>query len=494
MSLPSVNITVADNGSNASIELPQQNVQVKIGCAIGGTVNVPVASSNPATFVSEFTGGPLVEAAALTAANRGTVIAVSIPIVTPGTVTSVIATVPGSSTSAVTVASTGDGIVDTFYVMVQCATGGTIGTNGIQIQVSLDAGRSFGASINLGLAVNYIIPNTGLRLEFGAGIMVAGDYWRFSTTGPKGNDAGIQAAVAALLASQYAVAGWGSMHLVGESSATTVTNVQSYIQSATSQYVYTRIISESRDALAPTAWGGSGETEVTWMASLATAFSATSAKRVCVGAGYYNTPTVLPNPVAGTPSYRRPLSWSDSVRRVNVAPQRKGGAVSDGALSTIVVNPVTDPGDGFIYHDERVNPGLDAARFMTAITWPKYQGFYICHENLMSPTGSQFTELVLGNVIDVACDIGYATAVQEIGDDLRLTASGSLLSQDATVLQNRIDQALSINMTNVSMVSDAYSSVSQTENVRSTHNIPIAITVNPKGYVNSISEVVNLQS
>lgn len=494
MSIPTVVITVADNGASAALQLPQQNVQVVIGCAIGGTDYVPVASTNPTTIQTTFLGGPLCEAAGLVCANGGTVIAVKVPVVTLGTATAVVATTPGSSTSVVTVTLDGtNGAYDDFYVKTKVVTSGTIGTAGIQLQISLDAGRTFGPVLNLGAAVTLAIPNTGITLNFAAGTLVAGDYFKFSTTAPKWNDAGISAAISALAASQYGIAGWGSLHIVGVSSSASVANFQTYLEALTTgSFIFTRAIVAARDALAPVAWGGSGESETTWSNSIATAFSATNAKRVAVGAGYYNTPSPFPNSYAGAPSYRRALTWSDAVRRVKVPPQRKGGAVSDGSLSTITVDPANDPGDGFIYHDERVNPTLDSARFMAAITWPKKQGFYICHENLMAPNGSQFSELVFGNVIDIACDIGYATGVNQISGDLKLTKTGTLFPLDALGLQSGIDNALAAGMTNVAMVSDAFSSVSKTANVFATQTVPIDISVIPRGYVNKIVETISL--
>lgn len=493
MAIPTVDIIIADNGSNAAVQLPQSNVQVVIGTCIGGTANIPVATTNPATLVSNFTAGPLVEAAGLVCQAGGTVIAIKAATSAPGTATSVVPTVTGGSTTTITLTLNGThGAYDDYYAQILCATGGTIGSTGIQFQVSLDAGRTYGAIISLGTATTYAIPNTGITLNFAAGTLVAGDYWRFSTTAPAWNTAGVQAALVALGASQYAIAGWGSTHIVGVSSAAAAASFQTYLDSLAAQFLFTRAIITARDALAPVAWGGSGETETTWINSLATAFSATSAKRICVGGGYYNTPTPYPNSAAGSPSYRRPLSWSDAVRRVLVPPQRRGGRVKDGALTNITVDPATDPGDGFVYHDERINPGLDAARFMAAMTWPKKTGFYIVHENLMSPVGSQFTELVLGNVIDIACDIGYATGVSEISDDLRLTSTGTLFATDALILQGTIDGALAAGMTNVAMVSAAYSSVSQTANVGATNVIPIDISILPRGYVDSIVETINL--
>lgn len=497
MSLPTVTIIVADNGSAAAIELPQQNVQVKIGCAVGGTPNVPVAASQPATIQTSFIGGPLCEAAGIVCKNGGTVIAMSIPLVNKGTSTAVVATVPGTSSSTITVTLDSDiGAWDDYFVMMKCVTSGTRGTAGVQVQISLDAGRTFGPVLNLGTATTLAIPNTGITINLGAGTLVAGDYWRFSTVGPSGDDAGVSAAIAKLSASQYAIAGWGSMHIVRGllgASSTNVANDQSAVEGMTAQFIYTRSITDARDALAPTAWGGSGESEAVWMAAISTAFGATNAKRVCVGAGAYNTPSAYPNAYGGLPSYRRPLGWSDAVRRTAVPPQRRGGRVKDGSLVTITVNPATDPGDGFIYHDERVSPGLDAARFMSCITWPKKQGFYICHENLMAPNGSQYSDLTLGNVIDVACDIAYAEGVEEIGDDLLLTSTGTLYPTDAIELSGEITQQLTADMTNQAMCSQAWAVVSQTANVAATENIPIAVSVIPRGYVNAITETINLE-
>lgn len=493
MSIPTVTIIVADNGANAAVDVPLASIQVKMGCAVGGTPNVPVATSNPNTLVSTFVGGPLVEAGGLVCAAGNIVIAVLLPIATPGTATAVVATTPQSSGSAVTVTLDGtNGAWDDYYVVFKPVKSGVRGTAGIQFQISLDAGRSFGAVLNLGTAVSYAIPNTGITLNFGAGSLNVGDTWRFSTTAPKWNDAGVQAACAALGASQYALAGWGSMHLVGTSTSGDTTAAQGYLTTLAAKYVYDRLIMEARDAFAPAAWGGSGETEAAWIAAIALDFSATSAARCCVGAGHYNTPSVYPNQAAGTPKYRRSLSWSAAVRRTNIPPQRRGGRVKDGSLSNIVVDPANDPADGFIYHDERDNPGLDAARFMSALTWPKKTGFFVCKENLMATPGSQFTELPLGNIIDIACDIVYATGSEEISDDLLLTDAGTLYTTDAIGVQNEINDDLKTGMTDAAMVSSAYASVSQTANVRATGNVPVDVSVNPRGYVNTLTATINL--
>lgn len=161
--------------------------------------------------------------------------------------------------------------------------------------------------------------------------------------------------------------------------------------------------------------------------------SGITAPRVAVDGGDYNTPSPFNNPAGGLPAYRRSLAWSHAVRRTQIPLQRRAGRVKDGPLGNILVNPATDPSDGFIYHDERTTPGLNAARIGSAMTWPKKgAGFFMCQEPLLSGNGSQFTELVIGNVLDAACDISYAQGVEEVSDDLVTQANGTL---DPTALQ-----------------------------------------------------------
>src|ERR1019366_2080397 len=151
--IPSVTILVADNGSSAAQTVPQSSVQLKVGCAIGGTVNQPYATSNPGSLQTQFIGGPLVEAAGLVCQVGNIAVCVSCPIATKGTATAVQATVPGGSSSTVTASVDATyGPWDRYFVWVKCLTGGTIGTTGIIIQTSLDAGRNWGTPITLGTA------------------------------------------------------------------------------------------------------------------------------------------------------------------------------------------------------------------------------------------------------------------------------------------------------------------------------------------------------
>ncbi len=220
-----------------------------------------------------------------------------------------------------------------------------------------------------------------------------------------------------------------------------------------------------------------------------------SQPRVTADGGWYNTPSPYANSAGGLPSYRRPLAWSHAVRRTQIPLQRRAGRVKDGPYSTIVVNPASDPGDGFVYHDERVTPGLNAARIGSALTWPKKgQGFFQCQEPLLSAPGSQFTELAIGNVLDAACDIGYAAGVEEVSDDLLTQANGTLDPVALNQFQGDVQTALNEGMVQTALVSSVTAVVSKTANVNATGIIPVTISVLPRGYANAIQETINLSN
>lgn len=512
--IPNVIVTVTDNGTSASLSVPLQSVQLGIGFAIGGgsasAAPVVYATTQASSLQTTLIGGKLVEAGGLVCNGGGTFIAVTCPVATAGTCTAVQATVPNGSTSTLTL--TLDSIYgawDDGYWLVTCTATGTIGTGpGPSITISADAGRNVGATISLGTATSYgigstlnsrVVGGTGIQINFGAGTMNAGDTWRFSATGATWAAAGLAAAYSAYLRSPYSINGVGSTHIVGISasgSSSDIPNVQTALQGGVSSFVFPRAIVSLRDAFPPTAYGGSGETEATWMAALTTTTSGlTAEQRVCADGGFYNTPSVYPGVGGAIFSYRRSLAFSHAVRRTQIGLTTRAGRVRDGAYSTIVVNPATDPGDGFIYHDERVTPGLNAGRIGSAMTWPKQGlGLYQCQEPLLSPLTSQFSELVIGNFVDAASDIAYSTGVLWVSDNLVVQANGTLDPVAAANLQGEIQGALTLGLVATKLGSDARAVVSTTANVLATGNIPVTITGTPFGYVNSVTFTINLNT
>lgn len=511
--IPSVVISVVDNGQSASLAVPQSSVALLIGSAIGGSPNQPFASISPTAIQTQFVGGALVEAAGLVCQAGGVALCVSCPIATKGAlVGGVQATTPNGSTSAITVTvDPTNGPWDEYFVVVKAAPGGggTIGTSGIQLLVSLDAGRNWSNPIPLGTATTLVlgapyspatIGATGLQLNFGAGTIVVGDSWQFATSPPQPNAAGTAAAIAAFQASQYGVTGVGSTHCIGDvmhggSTVDDIPTIQTALQAGVAIYEYQRAIVELRGPHTPTAWGGSGETEAAWMTALETAMSSVAAPRICADAGNYNMPSPFSNAAGGQPSYRRNLAWAHAARRVTIQLNQRAGEVDLGPYTQIAVNAASDPSDGFIYHDERVTPGLNAARIGTAMSWPKKgAGFFQCQEPLLCAAGSQFTELAIGNVVDAACDIAYAAAVEIVSSALLVQSNGTLNAFELARLQGEIQNAENQGLVNNGLASSVTTTVSSTHNVLADGEIPVAIVVVPEPFANAIDVSISVSN
>lgn len=88
-------------------------------------------------------------------------------------------------------------------IVVLVNVGGTIGSAGIQISVSRDGGILFSGQIRLGTATTYVIPNTGITVNFGAGTLLAGDTAECWCDSAKPGAADIQAGFTAIANSPF---------------------------------------------------------------------------------------------------------------------------------------------------------------------------------------------------------------------------------------------------------------------------------------------------
>jgi hypothetical protein len=253
-----------------------------------------------------------------------------------------------------------------------------------------------------------------------------------------------------------------------------------------------RRVCAARDAV----WGGtSTETEATWITALQASHLNDSSLRVGVTAGHYNVTSVIDGS-----QYRRPLSWLAAVRNSQVAIQVDLGRVLDGALAPLTIPsvktwpaPTSASGstDGFIYHDESKTSGLDASRFMTAITYPGYPGFYICDPQMMAPAGSDFQDLDHGLVIDAASLIWYMFATLRLRSGVRVNkTTGYILEADRQVLQSLGTRALRNILVPGNVVTDVYCIINATDNILSTQTVNCTVYVIPLGKIVAIPTTI----
>lgn len=130
--------------------------------------------------------------------TRKPVIFVGMPIATPGFAGSFDSS-GITGTCRMSVSAGANGYLEEVDAKIRTITGGTIGTAGIVLGVSMDDGRSE-VSVRLGTATSYTVPHLGIVIAFGAGTLVAGDVFTFRTHAPMWDSAGLTAARTALAA------------------------------------------------------------------------------------------------------------------------------------------------------------------------------------------------------------------------------------------------------------------------------------------------------
>jgi hypothetical protein len=172
--------------------------------------------------------------------TRKPVIFIGLPIVAPGAVGRLDAS-GNTGTSVVSVAEAASGVLEETDGVVVVTRGGTVGTNQIQLDLSLDGGRTF-KSVRIGTATSYTVPYVGLVLALTVGTLKAGEtVLRWSTTAPRWDQAGLAAARAALAAQQKQSRSW---HVIGDvatkdDASNVVTEVNGY-ETANQRFVYAR--------------------------------------------------------------------------------------------------------------------------------------------------------------------------------------------------------------------------------------------------------------
>ncbi len=154
----------------------------------------------------------------------------------------------GGSTPSV--AAGAAGYLEEVDAILTVNTGGTRGTTGIKMTLSLDGGVTE-KPINLGTATSYTVPYVGIVISFGAGTMLAGDVYTFKTTAPMWDADGIAAARTALAAQQKLARSW---YVAGDCEtdtiATSVVTAANAYASSNDRFTYARVSCRDRLPLA----------------------------------------------------------------------------------------------------------------------------------------------------------------------------------------------------------------------------------------------------
>ena len=363
--IPQVNLNELD-GALGTLPVGSKRCAF-VGVATAGPTDTPAAFSRTTNIVSNFTRGPMPEAAAYWVQNyKAPAICVRTGQSTAGTKDAIALAVTGTSVITATGATLADDDVDAYFKTIN---GGTIGVAGITYQWSLDGGRTLSPVTALGTANTFVFPNSGgLGFSFAAGTLIAGDLAQQRAYAPRWNNTEIGTALTALRVSAL---DWDVAVIVGTIDST-----------AFDAIVTAFAAMPEKMWIAGTRMPTAGETEAAYKTALDTIFSAKADTHVAIVAGAALTTSAI-----SFRSYRRPFLFGAGARLASLSEERDGAVKDDGPLPGVSIR---DANGNAIEHDETVNPGLDDSRYVAARSWANTGGVYINNPNLLSPTGSDF--------------------------------------------------------------------------------------------------------
>lgn len=494
MTIPSVNTTIQD-GALGILPEAAEGIHVKLGVCSSGTALALQTFSDVQAVIDALGHGPLTEAVcqALVSPTRGRaprpVLAMRVTPSTAGVAGTVSYTRVGSSTG--TFATTGSTPFDAYQVRLLITRTGAAGAGAMR--VSLDGGDTYGAEVTL--AASYAIPNSGVTVVL-TGSLDAGDLVSFSTKAPELTASDLNTAFAALFALPTE---FDFVHVVGApqtgaddaalsaSSRTIVNAVATQMGTALAAGRYIHAVCEAPD-VADSSGGDS---------ALTAAFASLSDTRVSVVAGYDEVVSAVSSRI-----YRRPSAWAYVARLAAIGVAEMPSKVSLGPLAAI----------SSIGRDERKREALDAQRFCTLRTHLGLQGVFVTSGRMMAGAGSDYDLVPNRRVIDKACRIARAAALQYLDEDLRVNKSaldgntipagtpgapGTIDERDARRIEAVILAKLEAALEPGGDAGDASAvsvQVVRTNVLLSTRELKIKIRVTPKGYARSISVDIGFQS
>lgn len=455
MALPRVTQTIRDGA--LGLGALDTDLHVKIGLCTAGTVNGVFISGDPEAVRTQLGQGALVEAGLYSIARtRRPVAFIRAAQTTAGAVGTI-----AQSGAGPLITATGAAPNDAYQLRVEILVGGIVGTS--QFRVSLDGGDTWSAAI--ATAASYVIPDSGITIQFPAGTYVLGEVYSADCTAPAFDTTSLNAALDAALAMSQQfrcvhVVGYGAD---GSATATVAAAVASKMTEAEGLHRYTYAVLEAAD-----------DSD----ADLISAFASFASTRVMVCAGFTELVSAR-----NARLYKRPAAWPLVSRIMSVGVSRDPGAVEDGPLDASVVS---------LYRDEQRTQGLHDARFATLRTFPGRPGFYVTGGKMMAPAGSDFANVTNRQVLDVASRVTYEELHRYVNVDLEVDDAGLIDEKDARKIEARVLGRLRTALLSPTPreASDVAFTLKRDGNILSTETLSGKTRVRPKGYARFIENEI----
>ena len=462
--LPSVSLNVLD-GALGVMPPGLGDVMAVVGPANDGPFNTPAAFGQAKHVLSNFRGGPTVEAACYAIEHTGKpVVLVRTGASAAGSYGQLDTTGFHGSASVTVDASTHPD--DEYEVVLVFPRGSNVGSSGITYRWSLDGGRTLSPELALGQAQSITLPEGGgIKLDLGQGTVLAGDRLSFRTSPPQWSNEELSAAVSALRLTNLP---WKVAEVIGALDPAAVATLGAELASMAN-------IGKFRWAIGNTRGPNLSESPIAYQAALSAAFAASAEKRLALCAGYAK---ILSSVSRRT--YRRPIALAVAARAIGVDAAIDLAELDLGPLPGVQIRDANQNPDE---HDEAIFPGFDDARFTSLRTVEGYEGVYITNPRLLSPTGSDFVFIQHRRVMDIACEVVRATLMRRLSKPIRVSdKTGFILEEEAREIESGVNAALRTALLSKKRASAARFVISRTDNILSTFRLSGQAFIVPLGY------------
>jgi hypothetical protein len=471
MTLPAVTITEQD-GALGVLPPSAGRLLAVVGVAGSGPIDTPATYARVKDLVSTYASGSALEAAAhyidtygrpvlfvRTAAAAGD----------SGGVSAVTSTALGG-TSVVTIASTPTPN-DDYELVLKIIAGGTVGTAGITYQLSLDGGRTYGATTALGTANTISVPGAGgVSFALAAGTLIAGATYTARTTAPNYDSTTLGAALDALANS---AANWELALFAGPLVAATFDQIETKFNAMFAAGKFHGWVGNTRVP-------NLAESEASYLTAMNTIFSSKVTKR----GSLYSGAQKLISAVSGR-QYKRPVAFSTGAREASVSEEVN---IADPNLGPLLGVSIRDANGNADEHDESINPGLDDARFGTLRTWDGLSGVYVTRPRLFSAEGSDFQLMPHRRVLDLAHAVLRLYFIRRLNKPIRVDkTTGFILESEALEIEAGATSAMRSVLLAKPKASAVQFSLSRTDNVLSTKTLTGTARVVPLAYPEAIN-------
>lgn len=387
---------------------------------------------------------------------------------------------PTSADATGSVAVTASGAaVDAFDFRVKVTRAAATPSAGAAVKVSLDGGRTYGDEVSI-VSGSYAVPNTGVTFAFSAASCVVGDIYRLRTAAPTWDATGLDAALDALATSGR---DFGFVVIEGPVNRTTVATVKTWVTEREAAGVYTFALCEARGQ-------STGETVAAWQTSITGADpgfqSYDFGKAGVVVAGEALVVSAVDNSAQRRSGLRVLAS-----RLLNSALHESPLKVKNGPVTGL--SP--DGDSSSVFHDGRTYTSLDLARFACIQTVQgRPRGEYFFTSRTMATASSDYGEVQRLRVMCAAARAALPAIATFVGDDVetKTDGTGRLTERAAQAIEQYVAAAVAqaVKVAPNEHVTAVAALANRTDNILSTGVLRVAITIVPRGTVNTVTATI----